>query len=59
MPQDLGLPVQAGAGPPSATLDANTESFFVSLVEAQCGHRVPCQSEDRTSSSLSFPHFPQ
>jgi hypothetical protein len=51
---------QAGAEPPpSLTDEANTESFFKILVEPQWGQGVPFQSLERTSSSLSFPHFAQ
>ena len=54
------LPPQGGASlTPAATEDANTESFFDSLVEPQCGHLVPRQRLERTSNSLSFSHFSQ
>ncbi|MDW7979249.1 MAG: hypothetical protein RMH97_01610 [Verrucomicrobiales bacterium] len=36
-----------------ATLDANSENFFVRLPEPHLGHFAPCQSVDRTSSSHS------
>lgn len=39
------------AGP--APEEANTESFFSSFVEPHCGQRVPFQSLERTSTSLS------
>jgi hypothetical protein len=40
-------------------LEANTESFFASLVEPQCGHFVPVQSLERANTSLSWLHFLQ
>jgi hypothetical protein len=52
MPQEPGVPVQEGSSP--LTLEANTESFFASFVEPQCGHWVPSQRVERTSISLSF-----
>jgi hypothetical protein len=57
-PHDFGCPVHAGASsaPP---LEANTDSFLLNFVEPQCGHAVPSHFVDRTSTSLSFPHFPQ
>ena len=57
MPQDLGLPLQLGAGsppPPLATEEANTESLLDRRLEPQCGQGVPFQSEDLTRTSLSF-----
>jgi hypothetical protein len=39
--------------------DANTDSFFDSLSDPQCGHLVPSQWLERTSTSLSFSHFSQ
>jgi len=60
IPQDLGVPVQAGAAPlPATVADANTESFLTSFAELQCGHFVPFQSRDRTRISLSVSHFSQ
>jgi hypothetical protein len=59
MPQEPGLPLQEASAFSPPVLDANTESFFVSLVEPQCGHLVPSQALDRTSISLSFSHFAQ
>jgi hypothetical protein len=59
IPQEWGVPEQVG---PSASLpppDANTENFFASFAEPQCGHFVPSQLLERTSSSLSFSHFAQ
>jgi hypothetical protein len=51
--------VQTGSAGSPAPLEANTESFFVNLVEPQWGHGVPSQLLDRTSTSLSFSHFSQ
>jgi hypothetical protein len=58
-PHELGRPVQAGASSPEALPEANTESFLLSFVDPQCGHSVPCQLTERTSTSLSFPQFAQ
>jgi len=52
------LPSHAGASL-APVLEANTENFLVILVEPQCGHFVPFQSEERTRISLSLSHFPQ
>ena len=48
----------AGADAPleDAVDAAKTDSFLTSRVDPQAGHGVPFQSEDRTSTSLSFPH---
>jgi len=56
-PHDFGWPVHTGASsaPP---LEANTDSFLLSFVEPQCGHAVPSHLVERTSTSLSLPHFP-
>jgi hypothetical protein len=56
-PHDFGWPVHTGASsaPP---LDANTDNFLLSFFEPQCGHAVPTHFVDRTSTSLSLPHFP-
>jgi hypothetical protein len=59
MPHEPGLPEQEGSDAPPAVLEAKTESFFSSRVEPQCGQGVPSHLLDRTSTSLSFPHFPQ
>lgn len=60
MPHERGLPEQdGGASAASPPLEANTDSFFSSLVEPQCGQGVPFQSLDRTSTSLSFAHSQQ
>jgi hypothetical protein len=58
MPQELGLPLQAG---PSASpvAEAKVESFLESLGEPQCGHLVPFQLVERTNTSLSRSHFSQ
>jgi len=58
-PQERGFPVQAGGSSPPPEPDANTESFFNSFVEPQCGQGVPFQSVERTSSSLSRLHVAQ
>jgi hypothetical protein len=57
-PQDLGLPVHTGpsSAPPE---DANTENFFSSFFDPQCGQAVAFDLLERTSTSLSFPHFSQ
>ncbi len=39
--------------------EANVENFLESFFEPQCGHSEFFQSVERTSSSLSFPHFSQ
>jgi len=52
-PQALGLPLQAGGSWLSCAA-ANTESFFTSFGDWQCGHLVPFQRVDRTSTSLSL-----
>jgi hypothetical protein len=57
MPHDLGVPVQVGSV--LFPVEANTESFFASLAEPQCGHLAPFQSLDRTRISLSRSHFSQ
>jgi len=59
MPQERGVPVQVGSAPPSGAVEAKTDSFFSSRVEPQCGQGVPSHFAERTSSSLSFPHFSQ
>ncbi len=61
MPHELGTPLQEAPSPapPPAMLDANVENFFSSRVEPHFGHGVPFQSDDRTSTSLSLPHFSQ
>jgi len=46
--------VQDGSAP--LPLEANTDNFFASFVEPQCGHFVPSQRVERTSISLSFSH---
>jgi len=59
MPQELGLPVQAGAASAPLLAEAKTESFFASFAEPQCGHLLPFQSRERTRISLSRSHFSQ
>jgi len=59
MPQELGFPEQEGPSAASPPLDANTESFFSSLVDPQCGHWVPFHTVERTSTSLSRSQSPQ
>jgi hypothetical protein len=61
IPHERGLPEQEASAPPlpPLTLEANTEKFFVNFVEPQCGHFVPSQLLERTSTSLSFAHWPQ
>jgi len=58
MPQEPGLPEQDGCESP-AVEEANTDNFFESLSDPQCGHWVPSQWLERTSTSLSFSHFSQ
>jgi len=58
-PHELACPVHAGASSPVLPPEANIESFLVNLVELQCGHRVPVQSVERTSTSLFRSHFSQ
>ena len=54
MPHERGLPLQDGASlAPVEADDANTESFFNSLTEPQCGHLVPFHRVERTRTSLS------
>jgi len=59
MPHELGTPLQDGPSLAPPVLEANTENFFESLMDPQCGHLVPLVSRDRTRISLSFSHFPQ
>jgi hypothetical protein len=58
-PQELGTPLQEASEPAPLALEANTESFFESLVEPQSGQGVPSQLLERTRISLSFLHFSQ
>jgi hypothetical protein len=48
-------PVSQGIGPlaDELTVDAKTESFFVSFAEPQCGQVAPRQLRDGTSFSNS------
>ncbi len=61
MPQELGVPEQDGlSGAPPATLEAKTDNFLVSFFDPHLGQGVaPSQFLERTSTSESFPHFPQ
>jgi hypothetical protein len=64
MPQELGTPLQLGAGlgvglVAPAVAAAKVENFLDIFSEPQCGHLVPCQALERTRISLSFAHFPQ
>jgi hypothetical protein len=60
MPQERGLPEQLGGSADSPALEeANTDSFFISFFEPQCGHFVPFHSLERTSTSLSRLQSPQ
>jgi hypothetical protein len=55
----VGDIAQASAAPAEALDDANTDSFFSSFVEPQCGHFAPFHLLERTRISLSRSHFPQ
>jgi len=44
---------QASPAPAEAPAEANTDSFFSSLAEPQCGHFVPFHRLERTRISLS------
>jgi len=60
IPHEPGLPEQeAGSDESPPVLDANTDNFLASLVEPHFGQGVPFQRLERTSTSLSFPHFSQ
>lgn len=60
MPQELGTPLQEGAGVVvPAVAEAKVENFLDSFADPQCGHFVPSQSLERTRISLSLSHFPQ
>jgi hypothetical protein len=59
MPQERGLPVQTGASFAPPVVEANTENFFFSFGEPQCGHLVPFDLLERTRISLSRSHFSQ
>ena len=59
MPHDLGTPVQAGPDSFPAAVDAKVEKLLFSFEEPQCGHFVPFQFVERTSTSLSFPQAEQ
>jgi hypothetical protein len=60
MPHERGLPLQdSPAANPPATLEANTDNFFVNRFAPHLGQAVPCQRLERTMISLSAPHFSQ
>jgi hypothetical protein len=60
MPQERGLLEQDASGALlPGTLEAKTDNFFEIFFEPHFGQGVPCQLLERTSSSLSFPHFSQ
>lgn len=48
------MPQAMGASEAPLVDEANTDNFFSSLTEPQCGHLLPFQSLDRTSNSESF-----
>ncbi len=50
---------QASAAPEEELDEANTDSFFSSFVEPQCGHFAPFHLLERTRISLSLSHFSQ
>jgi hypothetical protein len=59
-PQELGLPVQDALSEVSSPpLEANTDNFLVNRLDPHFGQEVPSQWLERTSTSDSFPHFPQ
>lgn len=58
-PHELGTPEHDGPLSCPLTEEAKVENFFVSRVEPHLGQGVPCQSLERTSSSLSAPHLSQ
>jgi len=55
----VGETAQASAAPAEEPDEANTDSFFFSFVEPQCGHFAPCHRLERTRISLSLSHFSQ
>jgi hypothetical protein len=55
----VGDAAQASAAPAAEPAEANTDSFFSSFVELQCGHFAPFQRLERTRISLSQSHFRQ
>ncbi len=61
MPHERGLPEHDGSAAAEAPpwLEAKVENFFDSRVDPQCGHDVPSQFAERTSTSESFPHLAQ
>jgi len=60
-PQEPVPPSQGGASAvlPLAPAEANTDNFLDSFVEPQCGHLLPFQRLERTSTSLSRSQLPQ
>jgi hypothetical protein len=52
-------PAQPASLPLLLLAEANTDNFFKSLTEPQCGHGVPFQLLERTRISLSLSHFAQ
>jgi hypothetical protein len=57
----LGIPHRAGAAEALTVpveCEAKTDSFLLSLVEAQWGHLEPSQFDDRTNNSKLLPQFP-
>jgi hypothetical protein len=59
-PQELGWPVQDGPSDESSPpLEAKSDNFLVNRLDPHFGQAVPSQSLERTSTSESFPHFPQ
>jgi len=48
------MPQVGAAGADEAAVEANTDNFFVSFLEPQCGQGVPSHRLERTSNSKSF-----
>ncbi len=48
------MPQVGAAGAEAATVEANTDSFFESFFEPQCGQGVPSHLLERTSNSKSL-----
>ena len=53
------MPQAEAAAVDEATEEANTDSFFVSFFEPQCGQGVPSHRLERTSNSKSFSQLAQ
>ncbi len=53
------MPQADAADVDEATEEANTDSFFVSFFEPQCGQDVPSHRLERTSNSKSFSQLAQ